>query len=107
MNESMKLHTTENRQELINHYEALRSSALKSNESNSTGFSIFILRGMASWIKTNLLLEPINLPVVNLEISKQIRPSCTLPQIQKEMTTILTNMILFNQPNKEGECNHA
>ncbi|MBP9778737.1 MAG: hypothetical protein KBD25_06130 [Rickettsiaceae bacterium] len=107
MNEPMKLHNTENRQELINHYEALRSSVLESNESSSTGFSIFILRGMTSWIKTNLLLEPINSPVVNLEVSKQVRPLCTLQQIQKEMTTILTNMILLNQPNKEGEYNHV
>lgn len=96
------LNSTDNKQSLTDKYEGLRSLALEARGSSANGCSIIILRGMTSWINACLALEPINAPSVNLGSSNRDDEALPriLPQIQKELTMILANMLLTQSTNE-------
>lgn len=102
MNRSVKLnYLSQSNEELLDQYEKLRVEALsKVNYNRPPGFSILLLRGMLSWIETYLgsvLLQTI--PSQPKTISEdQFLESTLLPYpINKEVTMILTNMVLSHQ----------
>jgi hypothetical protein len=85
-------------QNLLDQYEKLRSDALnksKTGSERSSGFSIILLRGMASWMEIlqhSELLTPSQNPI-NHQALENTSPGYP---IQKEATVILTNIILSN-----------
>lgn len=108
---SSELGAVGRKQELIDHYENLRTLALEKSKISSTssipGFSVLIYRGMVSWMRICLSSEPIAKSKVslfeitnNIDQASQAIPVSTLPHmIHKEAANILTNMILFQQEN--------
>jgi hypothetical protein len=101
MNQS--IYSLQKKQELIDHYETLRSEVLhkeKTSIHGNLGYSILLLRGMTAWIKTHLSLEFIySDPFISVQL-EEIK-NCTEqesilfpPAIQEEATMILANMIL-------------
>jgi hypothetical protein len=108
--------TSQRKQELINHYEALRSLALdkaKISINGNLGYSILLFRGMPAWIKTCLSSELI---YSNQSTSSQFEKienntetqSIALPHaIQEEAAMILTNIILSHQLQQEPKNCHA
>ncbi len=98
------------REDLMTRYEELRTLALKkvSPFSNSPlGFSIFLFRGMISWVET-LSSEFINVPQKNFtyfqaqtisNISQSSKIYLAQP-IQEEATRLLANMVMYQQKEK-------
>jgi len=111
MNKPLKLNFNESNQGLLDQYEKLRAEALdksKISSNRSPGFSIFLFRGMASWIETCLHSELIQAsPCLSKTNSNhQSLEENFLPHpIYKEATMILTNMVLSHQ--KEPRNNYA
>jgi hypothetical protein len=102
------------KQELIDHYEELRTLALAKSKgyktNNSPGESVILFRGMATWVKTCLSSEFITKPkdlqsdkTRNDDQETPTLPIDTLPHaLRKEATMLLTNMILFQQQNSRS-----
>jgi hypothetical protein len=94
--------SAQSKQELINHYEELRSLVLDKSRtpiSGNLGYSILLFRGMAAWIKTCLSSELIyssrSIPSRIENESNTESQLVMLPHaIQEEATTLLTNIIL-------------
>jgi hypothetical protein len=102
--------SAQSRQELINHYEELRSLVLNKSGipiSGNLGYSILFFRGMPAWIKTCLSSELIYSSrsvfscLENTE-NKTENQLVMLPHaIQEEATTLLTNIILSHHLQQE------
>lgn len=103
MNRSVKLnYLSQSNQEILDQYEKLRTEALEKSKMNSNrppGFSILLFRGMFSWIEACLGSELQTSPYQPKTISgDQFLESTSLPYpINKEVTMILTNMVLSHQ----------
>lgn len=103
MNKPQKLNFCESNQGLLEKYEKLRAEALDNSKTSSNhplDFSIFLFRGMASWIDTCLhsgsLQASPRLPKTNTDHQSFEETSFPHP-IYKEATMILTNMVLSHQ----------
>ena len=96
MNKSIKLN--QYNKELIDQYEKLRAAALdKSKITNPPCFSIFLFRGMASWLEVCLCSELSQVDSCRPQTTHSHQPLQNLDPIHKEMTMILTNMVLSHQ----------
>jgi hypothetical protein len=108
--------SAQSRQELINHYEELRSLVLNKSRipiSGNLGYSILLFRGMAAWIKTCLSSELIYSGrsvlsrLENTENNTEKQIIMLSPLIQEEATMILTNIILSHHLQQESGNSYA
>jgi hypothetical protein len=105
MNKSVKWdYIFQANQELLDQYEKLRSEALENSKMNSSsclpGFSILLFRGMVRWIEACLSSELLQTSLCQPKPTSgdQFLESTLLPYpINKEVTMILTNMVLSHQ----------
>ena len=111
MNKNVKFNFKESSQGLLDQYEKLRTEALDKSKINSDrplGFSVFLFRGMASWIEACMQSELLQASPCLSKINSdhQSLENTFLPQsIHKEVTMILTNMVLSHQ--KKPRNNYA
>lgn len=93
-------HLSQTDAQLIEQYEKLRAVALNTSiesRGQQSGFSILSFRGMACWIKTLCAASvPISFCQPLQPTNPQQLDNMVLPSVHKEVTTILTNMVLLH-----------
>ena len=94
------IHLPQTDAQLVEQYEKLRVVALDTsidNREQQSGLSILSFRGMACWIQALCSATvPINFCQPLQQTIPQTLENVSLPSVHKEVTAILTNMVLLH-----------